>query len=512
MTFQSTCAASLLLAFATCVGATDQDQPELPNIVLFLVDDMGIMDTSVPFLTNAEGRPERFPLNDHYRTPNMERLAAQGIRFNNFYAMSVCSPTRISILTGQNAARHRTTNWIHPDRNNRNGRGPLKWSWKGLNSNSVTLPRLLQSAGYRTIHVGKAHFGPRGSEGGDPLNLGFHVNVAGSSIGHPGSYYGRDDYGHATKTITHAVPGLEKYHGSETFLTEALTLEAKSKLSEAIDARQPFFLYLSHYAVHSPFHSDPRFADAYKDSGQPKSAQAFATMIEGMDRSLGNILDYLEQANVAENTLVIFLGDNGSDAPLGDTHGVASAAPLRGKKATQYEGGMRVPFIAAWAKRSSEHPWQEQLQIPPGGIQEQLASVEDLLPTITSLVGTDLPSDHITDGQSLQRLLTGEPDPAHDDSFLMHFPHDHRSDYFTSLRDGDWKVVYHFFPTDLTNGSHYELFNLAQDPSESTNLASHEPATLKRMMTTLVEQLASHDALFPITETVEEPVLPVIPK
>src|SRR5512139_3868813 len=113
--------------------------PPPPNIVVFLVDDMGVMDTSVPFLTGGDGRPVRYPLNDYYRTPSMERLAARGIRFSNFMAMSVCSPTRISIMTGQNAARHRTTNWIDPDKDNANPQGPPDWNWRGLKSGDVTL-------------------------------------------------------------------------------------------------------------------------------------------------------------------------------------------------------------------------------------------------------------------------------------------------------------------------------------------------------------------------------------
>ena len=117
--------ASALLDFAELQAA---DRPAKPNIVVFLVDDMGVMDTSVPFLTDDSGKPKRYPLNEFYRTPNMERLAARGIRFNNFYAMSVCSPTRISIMTGQNAARHHATNWINPDRNNHGPQGPRKWN------------------------------------------------------------------------------------------------------------------------------------------------------------------------------------------------------------------------------------------------------------------------------------------------------------------------------------------------------------------------------------------------
>ena len=125
----------LLATLTTSVFSAKQ-----PNIVVFLVDDMGIMDTSVPFLTDDDGKPGRYPLNDWYRTPAMERLAERGIRFNQFYAMSVCSPTRISIMTGQNASRHHATNWINPWQNNRGTLGPNDWSWEGLKKGDVTLP------------------------------------------------------------------------------------------------------------------------------------------------------------------------------------------------------------------------------------------------------------------------------------------------------------------------------------------------------------------------------------
>jgi arylsulfatase A-like enzyme len=493
----------LLTATLTVVGsarAVASDAPH-PNIIVFLVDDMGIMDTSLPFLTDANGNPQRYPLNDYYRTPNMERLASLGIRFNQFYAMSVCSPTRISIMTGQNAARHHATNWINPQQNNRGPQGPPDWNWKGLKPTDVTLPSLLQTAGYRTIHVGKGHFGPNDTPGAEPLNLGFSVNVAGASFGAPGSYYAEENYGLGTKRQHHAVPHLEKYHGSDTFLTEALTIEAKQRLSASVSDGEPFYLYMSHYAVHGPFHSDPRFADHYTDSGKPKPAQAFATLIEGMDKSLGDILDHLDELGVADNTLVFFLGDNGSDAPLGHQHDVACAAPLRGKKGAHYEGGMRVPFIAAWAKPSPSSSVQKTLPIPEGAIQGQVASVVDLFPTIGQIAGVDSPNDHITDGSTLETLLTGRGDDSRDEVFLMHYPHaPHRSDYFTCYRDGDWKVIYHYVPSKASEGAHYQLYNLAKDPFESTNLASTRPDELRRMMQGLMNSMEQHAALYPVSE------------
>ena len=483
-----------------------------PNIVVMLVDDMGIMDSSVPFLTDEAGRPKRYPLNDFYRTPNMDRLAARGIRFSNFYSMSVCSPTRVCLQTGQNAARHRTTNWINPDNNNAGPQGPKDWNWRGLKPGDVTLAAQMQSAGYRTIHVGKGHFAPRQFPGSDPAKLGFDVNVGGASIGAPGSYYGMQNFGHGGKRTSHGVPGLEKYHGTETFLTEALTLEAKRHVGEAVSADMPFFLYFAQYAVHAPFNSDPRFAAHYADSGKPAAAQAFATLIEGMDKSLGDLLDHLDALGVADNTLVFFLGDNGSDAPLGHQHEVASAAPLRGKKGAHYEGGMRVPFIAAWAKPVAEQPAQRRLPIAVGAMQTQQAAVYDLFPTILQAAGVKAPADHRVDGIALDSLLAGRPDPNRAETFLMHYPHaPHRTDYFTVYRDGPWKVIYHYFPSSVSEGSHYQLFNLKDDPFEENNVAAAQPQELKRLMQGLVAALENCNAVYPTAKDGSGPVKPQLP-
>jgi arylsulfatase A-like enzyme len=502
--------AGLLLASVFSPQADGADATK-PNIVVFLVDDMGVMDTSLPFLTDKASKPKRYPLNDYYRTPNMERLAALGIRFNNFYAMSVCSPTRISIMSGQNAARHHTTNWINPDKNNRGTFGPPKYNWRGLKKNDVTLPGLLRQAGYQTIHVGKAHFGPRKFDGAEPKNLGFDINVGGATFGAPGSYYGVQNYGLGTKRARSAVPHLKKYHGTETFLTEALTIEAKVHVADAVKAEKPFYLYMSHYAVHAQFHSDPRFAAHYKNSGKSKPAQAFATLIEGMDKSLGDILDQLDALGVSENTVVFFLGDNGSNAPLGHQHAVACAAPLRGKKGAHYEGGMRVPFIAAWAKPNSSNAGQKRLPIATGVIQSQQAAVQDLFPTILALAEGRSPKDHIVDGLRLDMLLTGKPDKTRDETFLMHYPHaPHRSDYFTSYRHGDWKVIYHFYPSKGSEGTHYQLYNLAEDPFESNNLATSKPDQLRSMMQELIASLKKHNALYPVDK--KDSVTPLKPK
>ncbi|MFO1062815.1 MAG: sulfatase [Pirellulales bacterium] len=499
------------------ISSQSRGADQRPNVVLFLVDDMGIMDTSLPHLTDAAGKPQRYPLNDFYRTPNMEQLAARGIRFSHFYAMSVCSPTRVCLQTGQNAARHRTTNWINPDKDNAGPQGAPDWNWRGLDKRSTTLARVLQAGGYRTIHVGKGHFGPRGTEGEDPLNIGFDVNVGGCSIGQPASYYGKQNYGNAggsvKKTAPHAVPGLEKYHGTDTFLSDALTAEAAAHISTAVKDGKPFYLNFAHYAVHAPFNSDPRFAANYQASGKPPQAQAFATLIEGMDKSLGDLMKFLEEIGQAENTLIFFLGDNGTDAPLGHEHAVACAAPLRGKKGSHYEGGMRVPFIAAWAKPNPENDLQKQFPVAIGSVQTQLAAVYDLFPTILNATKAEVPRDHVVDGQSLRQLLSGQADAGHRNDFLMHYPHGpHRSSYFTVYRQGPWKVIYHYVPTEQSANSHYQLFRLDRDPFEQEDLAAKEPIELKRMMQAMVDRLSVENAVYPMDTKTPQPLLPQVPK
>ncbi len=492
----------LVILVLCAIAASHLTAAERPNILVFLVDDMGLMDTSVPFLTDAEGQPERHPLNDFYRTPNMERLAKQGVRFSQFYAMSVCSPTRVSIMTGQTSARHHTTQFIKPESNNAGPYGPPDWSWEGISADQVTLPKLLEDAGYCAIHAGKAHFGPNDSLAEDPTNFGFTYNIAGCAYGQPGSYYGTENFGWGQKgREKRAVPDLEEFHGQDIYLTEALTLKMNKAIQSAVEADMPFFAYMSHYAVHAPFQADPRFVENYSDAS--KQMAAFGSMIEGMDKSLGDILDKLEELGVAENTLVFFLGDNGTDAPNGPTHEIACAAPLRGKKGTHYEGGMRVPFIAAWAKPDSSNEIQKKRPIAQGAIVDHVGAVYDLVPTILSVAQVEDPS-LVLDGMDLGNVFTGLTKTASPD-FLMHFPHSHRSSYFTAFRRGDWKLVYHY--QDEKWGK-TELFNLAEDRDESENLSKSEPTKLKEMMEAMNAALEETGAQYPLGEDKKTPVKP----
>jgi arylsulfatase A-like enzyme len=310
-----------LLFSCTRLQDTEQESNELrPNIILFLVDDLGWQDTSVPFWTDTTES------NRLYRTPSMDRLAGEGMKFTQAYASAVCSPTRISLMTGMNAARHRVKNWTlyrngstdAPDKSldfpvwNSNGLQPADSIERSVFA--TTLPQILRDNGYYTIHCGKAHFGALTTPGANPLNLGFDVNIAGHAAGGPGSFLGEKNFGNAergTHTLPWGVPGLEKYHGDTIFLTEALTLEALSALEAALEKEKPFYLYVSHYAVHVPLEADVRFYQRYHDMGLEEPEARYASMIEGMDKSLGDIMKWIEEKQLEDNTIIIFMSDNG---------------------------------------------------------------------------------------------------------------------------------------------------------------------------------------------------------
>jgi arylsulfatase A-like enzyme len=476
------------------LSVSEAESNKKPNILVFLVDDMGLMDTSVPFLTDDQGQPKKHLLNKLYRTPCMEDLASRGTRFETFYANSVCSPTRISIMTGQSSARHHTTQWIRSESNNRGPQGPPNWQWKGITKKHQTLPGLLKKDGYDTIYVGKAHFGPFKSYGEFPNNFGFNTNIGGCSYGQPGSYYGMDGFGWIKGNKRRAVPHLKKYHGKDIYLTDALTHEMNTAIKNAVTKEKPFFAYMAYYAVHAPFMPNKEYANNYQDAEVPDRAKAYATMIESMDTSVSAILKQLDTLGVADNTLVLFLGDNGGDAPLGGVHTVASSAPLRGKKGTHYEGGMRVPFIAAWAKANPSSAPQKKLPINAGAITTEMGTIHDIFPTLLDLAGVRYKGK--IDGQNLAPILKGGIISDKRD-FLMHFPHSHRSSYYTVYRLGDWKLIYHY---TKAKAERYELFNIAKDPTESKNLANTHPEELKRMVKVMSAALEDAGAQYPVAK------------
>ena len=495
--FRRTCCVWIILL----LGSVMTIAADRPNILFFLVDDMGVADTSVPFLYDKAGKPMKSPLNARYRTPHMERLAAQGRKFTNAHAYPVCTPTRVSLMTGVSAVRQHITTWTHPtvtqdtDNAEKSGLGPPAWRMQGIDLNRPTLPRLLKQSGYRTIHCGKAHFGPNDTPAGDPKSLGFEINIAGYGGGGPGSYWGEKNFSAAWRNGGRMwdVPGLEKYHGKEVFLTEALTLELAAALDRAVADKKPFFAYMSHYAVHAPFETDARFAANYPNlKGKDL---AFATLVEGMDKSLGDLMARLDALGVAEETLIVFYSDNGSDGPTN--------LPLRGGKGTRYEGGTRVPMIVAWAKPDSNNKIQRKFPIPAGTIEDDLIQPADFMPTLAAIAGTPLPSDQRVDGHDLSAYIHGRAGTHRPQSFLSHFPHSRGSDaYFTSYTEGNWKIIY----DHAAKG--WQLFNLAEDIEEQKNLVASNPPVALAMAQSLIIALKNEDGQLPIIKMSGKPAEP----
>lgn len=473
-----------------------QSATDKPNIIVFFVDDMGLMDTSVPFMTDGKGNAQTYSLNKWYHTINMERMAQQGIRFSHFYAQSLSSPSRASLITGQTSARHGVTNWINAISNNKGTYGPKNWSWNGVDPNSPLLPKVLKENGYKTIHIGKSHLGHIGSPSDQPIKLGYDVQVGYAILG-PHSYLAKKSFGYKDEDFSFYPCGLEKYKGQDLFLTEILTIEAKEQIKKAKEEGKPFYLYLSHYAVHAPFCTDDKYVKRYENSNKEDKAISYATMVEGMDRSLGDIFDYLNEIGIAENTLVLFIGDNGSDAPLGNPRGYSSSSPLRGKKGTEYEGGVRVPFMASWGKRNPQNDFQKRLPIGENLIQEQMGTIMDIYPTILSLLNIERPRNYSLDGYDLKTQLAGKKNEYRTNTFLMHFPHEHWGNYFTTYLEENWKLIYYYNP-EMPNHPFCELYNLNKDPFEINNLATTKIKKLKEMVSKMAIELEEKNACYPI--------------
>ena len=259
-----------------------------PNIVLFMVDDMGWQDTSLPFWK------EKTAYNREFHTPNMERLARRGMMFTQAYASSISSPSRCSLITGMNAARHRVTNWTLEKNKKTDAESDViklpDWNVNGVcqvpgvpyTTQATSLFQILKDNGYHTIHCGKAHFGAIDTPGESPYHLGFEVNIAGHAAGGPASYLGTDNFGNRTDgkpSSLFAIPGLEKYWGKDVFLSEALTLEAMKALDKARQYDQPFFLYMAHYAIHVPIDKDTRYYGQYIARGLSPKEAAYAALI-----------------------------------------------------------------------------------------------------------------------------------------------------------------------------------------------------------------------------------------
>jgi arylsulfatase A-like enzyme len=509
--FPTTSIRLLLLVATFACGLNAPSAAETrPNILFILADDMGWQDTSVPFAR------ERTKWNNRYRTPALERLAREGMKFTQAYSCAVCSPTRVSLLTGQNEARHGVTQWTYLS-----GEKPssdlthpslsfARWNWNGLQPagtdldhavTALALPQLLKQSGYRIMHFGKGHFGAAGTPGADPKAFGFDVRIGGRDAGGCGSYWGTKNFGaKAHPKGPWRAWDLDHYFGQDVHLTEALTREAISKIRAAASAKQPFFCYFAHYAPHTPIEPDERFAPKYRAAGLDDTEAAYASLIEGMDKSVGDLLELLDELEIADETLVVFTSDNGglshSRRSMSPPH--THNAPLSSGKGAHHEGGIRVPLLVRWPGITK-----------PKTLSDTSVIIYDWFPTLLGAAETDAPSG--IDGLNLRPVLEGKTDAAFDRSLIWHFPNfwgplnkplvqGPGMGPCSTIRRGDWKLIYYH------ENSRFELFHLAEDLGETQNLSAMYPQQLAILANELGEYLRSSGAAMPTSMKTRKPV------
>ena len=533
--------AAMTLA-APLVGCTSGNQDK-PNIITFIIDDMGWLDTSVAF------GEEVYPHNLRHDTPNIARLAEEGVIMTSAFACPVSSPSRTSMMSGMNAAHTRITNYLAmvKDKNtdasntpseklddtvertdwNVNGIQPAGMSDIGHCVHVTPYPQILKNNGYYTIHTGKSHWAPGGTAAASPYNMGFCVSVAGHVVGKGWGYYAENNYRNVPGNYNQlTIQNMTEYLGSSTHLTEALTLESLKTLDYPIDNGIPFYLNFCHFAVHTPILSDPRFYQKYIDRGMDEGQARFASMCEGVDKSLGDLMAYLEKKKVLDNTIIVFMSDNGGNSENlskgGERH--TQNSPLREGKASCYDGGTRVPMIVYWKGK-----------IAAGTRLNTPVVMEDIYPTILEMAGIDnYKTVQNLDGKSIVSLLTKGSkavrkamdkglitnqkeansyvipesvsgiDPERE--VLAHYPHQwkpyqlHDIDYLSSLRKGDWKIVYRHRQQTL------ELYNTRQDITERNDLSGTNPEKLQEMAQALTAKLKGYDALLPTFRSTGEVV------
>ncbi|HOZ47730.1 MAG TPA: sulfatase [Candidatus Hydrogenedentes bacterium] len=440
-----------------------------PNVIIILVDDMGWADTG------CYG-------SRYYETPNIDRLAAQGMRFTNGYAAcAVCSPTRASIMTGRYPARLGVTDWIRPEpqRGNPPRPAPNPDEYESdkdkrvlcprnaywLELSEITLAEILKPAGYATCHVGKWHLGDAPQY---PDKQGFDCNIGGCDFGQPPSYF--DPY--ARKGLE-GIPTLPPRKEGE-YLTDREADEAVRFIRGHHSA--PFFLYMAHYAVHAPIQGRPDLVEKYK--AKPPTNQkdpAYAAMVESVDEAVGRIMAALEELKIDGNSIVIFTSDNGGLLPKTDN------APLRSGKGYPYEGGIREPVIVRWPR-----------VVAAGTTCDTPVSSIDYFPTICEAVGIALPTDRAIDGVSLMPLLR-QTDDLDRDAIFWHFPHYRGEDVvpYSIIRAGDWKLIRRY------DGKPFELFNLKEDLSETNERSESLPDRVRELDGRLSEWIEATGAKVP---------------
>ncbi len=468
---------SRLLVIIALIGALRVSllAAERPNIVFILADDMGWNNLA------CYG-------SDLHETPNLDRLAEQGVRFTDAYSASpVCSPTRAALLTGKSPARLQMTIWREGAAQ---GQGNRPLSVKALDSLPIehqTIAEVLRDAGYYTAHVGKWHVGrPEGY----PQTHGFRVNVGGTLWGAPETYfypYSEElaDYFESWRYVPDLEPGKKG-----DYLTDRLT----DKALEIIDAHQdrPFFLNLWYHSVHTPVEGKPEFVEKYQNKIQETNPSVhrnpyLAAMVESMDQNVGRIMDRLDSLGLSENTILIFNSDNGGYIGSGKRHPeipVTNNAPLRSGKGSCYEGGIRVPLIVR----------------APGVAKGEVCRTPvyscDFFPTLLGMCGLSDQATQAIDGVDITPALRDPTETLARDALHFYYPHYYSTTKpVSSIREGDWKLLHYFEDKKL------ELYRLGEDLSESKECSQVYPAVAARLRERLQTWLLDVGAQLPYPST-----------
>jgi arylsulfatase A-like enzyme len=458
------------------------DTGSRPNVVFLLADDLGWMDVG-------------YQGNDYYETPSIDALAAEGIVFTDAYAASpLCSATRASILTGWSPARQHLTGVTPPRRDEsyelafndaEDWRAPPVFGVTGrhvdlaqqigqLPLSRVTIAERLREQGYANGFFGKWHLGPDDDK--LPQHQGFDVNFGGSGLGW------------AYKFDPYSLPQLPNRKKGE-YLTDRLTDEAIAFISDAVAEERPFFCYVSYYAVHDPLVAKPEHRRHFAAKPDPDGLHGnphYAGMIKSLDESVGRIVETLDELGVSDDTLVVFVSDNGAVQEVVNAKGtrfrVTSNAPLRGEKAILREGGTRVPMVIRWPGHAAA-----------GRTESTPVISTDFYPTLLELADLEPLPDNVLDGESLVPLIRGTVGLEREvlTWFMPHFILAAGGmDPAAAIRKDHYRLVKLF-------GSHVELFDLAKDIGESRDLASLLPHVAADLEQRLDAELAIQNAYVP---------------
>lgn len=452
---------------------TSKEEDLKPNVIFLLVDDMGWKDLACYGST-------------FYESPNIDRLAAMGVKFTDAYTPNpVSSPTRASIMTGKYPSRVGITDWIPGDNpKDRKLLGPE--DIHELPLEELTVAEILKEEGYKTFFAGKWHLG---AEGKLPTDQGFDINLGGYHYGQPpGGYYS-------------PYENIMLEDGPEgEYLTDRLVNESISFIEE--NQNTPFYVHLSFYTVHTPIEANKEYIQKFEDKKeqleikipvkvkegagytvQNQTDAAYASMIYALDKNIGRLLDKLDLLGLTDNTLIIFTSDNGGLTTLENKKRNAPTAvlPLRAGKGWAYEGGIRVPFIVK--------PVGKQVN---NRVSETPIVSMDIYPTILDYLTIEKRPEQHVDGLSLFNLIeSGEE--LERESLFFHYPHYHGSGWIpgSALRMGDWKLI-HFYEDNS-----YELYNLKDDIAERNDLSSVHPEKVSLLKDKLDEMIENTNSSLP---------------